>query len=94
MTNLASWMPLALFAVSVLLTTVGGNDKAPYLVLLSGVISAIVAIAFVVIGIASQKLALHLKNSLISAVPLILLLTIFVLARYGLVDPQKIVGFR
>ena len=92
--NLIGWIPLALFIVSIIFTTISGNNKSLYLVLFLGIISVIISITFIIIGIVSKNFILNLKNTLIPALPFILLVTIFVLAHYDLVDPQKIIGFR
>jgi len=82
------WIPIILFIITILISHFSGNDKAPFLVLFAGLFSIAVATVFVITGIKKNK-----KRYFIAAIPALLLLCIYYLSRYQLINPQNIIGF-
>ena len=82
------WIPIILFVLTILNSHLSGNDKAPFLVLFAGFISIVITTVFVITGIKKNR-----KRYFIAAIPALLLLCIYYLSRYHLIDPQNIIGF-
>ena len=80
------YIPIIALFLAILINKVGGNDKAPYLVMAAGLISLVIGIAYLV--------TLRPLKAMIAIVPFTGLIALFTLSKLGLVDLMPILGFR
>lgn len=71
----------------------GGNDKAPYLVLLAALFSLALALFYIARSFSSSR-RLNMRQAFIAVIPFVVIGALLLGAKTGLVDPRPILGFR
>jgi spore maturation protein SpmB len=71
----------------------GGNDKAPYLVLMAALFSLGVALFYVARSFSAARRA-NMRRALIAVIPFVVIGALLLGAKTGIVDPRPILGFR
>lgn len=84
--------PLFLSGVAVALAH-GGNDKAPYFVLLAALFSLGVGVFYTMRSLSASR-RLNMRRAFIAVIPFMVIGALLVGAKTGLVDPRPILGFR
>lgn len=89
-----SYIPLLLFIVSIIFSHISGNDKAPFLVISTGIISIFMGIYYTITSLLNGLFLKKIISIILSFIPICFLLIVFILSRYNLIDTFFILGFR
>jgi hypothetical protein len=89
-----TWMLLVFFVLAIVFSHLSGNDKASYLVLLCCFFSVILGIFYITKSLMLGAFLQNVWEINLAIFPAYFVLIVFVLARYDLLDPQTILGFR
>lgn len=84
--------PVFLSGVAVSLAH-GGNDKAPYFVLVAALFSLGLALFYVARSFSVSR-RLNMRRAFIAIIPFVVIGALLLGAKTGLVDPRPILGFR
>jgi hypothetical protein len=91
--NYSFLLPLCFFLLSVAVAH-GGNDKAPFLVLMAAFYSFVTSGVYFLSALFKKPRKENLKKSLISGAPFLAVVVLFALARADIIDTLPILGFR
>lgn len=89
----AGLIPCVLYLIAIV-DAHGGNDKAPFLVIIVALLSFIMGLLYFIMVLSKKQKRENLQKAAISILPFIVTLSLFALARAGLVDTLPILGFR
>lgn len=71
----------------------GGNDKAPYLVLLAALFSLALALFYLARSFSGSR-RINMRRAFVAVIPFVVIGAVLLGAKTGLVDPRPILGFR
>ncbi|HYD17713.1 MAG TPA: hypothetical protein VEF76_04455 [Patescibacteria group bacterium] len=84
--------PMIVFILAVIVAH-GGNDKAPILVLGAALFSLALMLLYLVKSFLGAR-GSNLRKAFWAGAPFVFTAAIFLLAKFGLVDPRPILGFK
>lgn len=71
----------------------GGNDKAPYFVLLAALFSLALALFYLARSFSGSR-RINMRRAFVAVIPFVVIGALLLGAKTGLVDPRPILGFR
>lgn len=71
----------------------GGNDKAPYFVLVAALFSLGLALFYALRSFSASR-RINMRRAFIAVIPFVVIGALLLGAKTGLVDPRPILGFR